>query len=305
MGVVAKTTTGEVFSIERSSMNDGPGIRTTVFLKGCPLRCAWCHNPESQSRRAELLFNAERCVSCGACVEACPRACHRMDGGAHAIDRASCDACGACVAACPNGALQIKGERMAVEEILDVVGRDARYYERSGGGVTLSGGEPLMQPEFSHALLDGAKRRGIHTCVETCGFAPREALAFVASRTDLFLFDCKETSDERHREYTGAGLGIIRENLKYLDDGGIPVVLRCPIVPGYNDRDEHLRGIADLVNSLTCIRYVEVMPYHPMGTSKSVQLGRPPQLAHVGFVDEVRADEWRATIGGATGVEVR
>lgn len=286
-------------------MHDGPGVRTTVFLKGCPLRCLWCHNPESQAFGPELWFLGERCTGCGACVGACDRGVHERTDGTHAIVRARCAACGRCVQACPSGALEIKGSTRSVADVLAEVERDRAYYEASGGGLTVSGGEPTAQFEFTLALVAAAGEAGIHTCIETCAHAPPERLATLAEHVELFLIDWKETDAAEHRKHTGVGNETIRENILALDRGGASILLRCPIVPGLNDRPDHFAGIAALAGTLRNVRGVEVMPYHPLGASKSRNLGVDYPLADVGFPEPEQVDRWRAEIARRTAVPVR
>ncbi len=295
-----QSVTGTILSIERCSMHDGPGIRTTVFLKGCPLRCLWCHNPESQAFEAELFFLHERCRQCGACVAVCTLGCHGVGDGEHRIDRSACTACGRCVEACACGALEIKGRPATVAEVMNEVEQDRAYFDASGGGLTLSGGEPTAQLDFSRALLDAARAASIHTCVETAAIAPTERLIELARRVDLFLIDWKETDPARHRQYTGVDCGRIRENILSLDAAGAAILLRCPIVPGLNDRDDHFAGIAELAEALQHGQGVEVMPYHPMGSSKSRSLGRDYPLPDTDFAEPAQADRWRAAIAART-----
>lgn len=298
-------TTGLVFAIERCSLHDGPGIRTTVFLKGCPLQCVWCHNPESIAARPELYFLHERCRRCGACVTACPHGCHELSVDEHSIERAICDACGRCVEACPAAALEIKGRTMSVEDVLAEVIRDRDYYEESGGGMTLSGGEPMAQYGFSYELLAGARKQGIHTCIETSAYAPRDRLLAIAPVVSLFLIDWKDTDSARHREWTGVPNERIRENITALDAAGAAILLRCPIVPGCNARPDHFRGIAALANELTHVAGIDVMPYHPMGRSKCARIGKQYGLRDDGFTDESVAERWRKQIRIGTAVAVR
>lgn len=269
---MSETADGIVLSIHRASMHDGPGIRTTVFLKGCPLRCAWCHNPESQRARPELAFRAERCIHCGSCVPACPRGAHRLADGRHWVDRDACIGCGACVSACNHEALELYGRRMTVAECLAPVLADRPYY-RSGGGLTVSGGEPLAQPAFAAALLSAARARGVHTCLETCGHAGEAALEAVLPYVDLVLFDCKATDEETHRRLTGVGINLISATRERILALGVPMILRCPLVPGVNDDDAHLRAIGAL--SARHGLPVEIMPFHTLGSGKADALGRP------------------------------
>ena len=291
--------TGRVFDIQRFSIHDGPGIRTTVFLKGCPLRCLWCHNPESVRPEPLLSFAVDKCISCGSCVEACPNDAHIFDAQqVHVLLREKCDLLGKCAAVCPSGALELIGQDISCAEVLDPVLRDRLFYELSGGGITLSGGEPLLQIDFSEALLATARAAGLHTAVETAGHVTFARLARVAPHTDLFLYDLKETDDARHREYTGVSVQSIQDNLRALHDLGASILVRLPTVPGLNDRPEHFRAIADIVRPLTGLLGVEVMPYHSLGIGKRHRLGlesdrdidpEPPNTETVaGWVESLR-----------------
>ena len=260
---------GNVFDIQRFCVHDGPGIRTTVFLKGCPLRCVWCHNPESQRPTVELAYYAHKCIGCGACVKACKTGTHSFDtSGAHLLNRELCVSCGACASVCPTSALELIGRKATVDEVIDEVLRDRTFYQNSGGGMTVSGGEPLAQPKFLTELLKMAKSEGIHTCIETSGYASPDVVREVAQYVDLFLFDIKETDDARHKELTGVPFTPIKENLLLLDSLGKKTVLHCPIVPEKNLRDEHLVEIGQLAASLKGLCDVEVMAYHTLGAAK-------------------------------------
>ena len=253
---------GMIFSIERFSLNDGPGIRTSVFLKGCPLNCRWCHNPESKSPSPQLAFFRDKCINCGACVSLCTN--HHMENGVHQIDRSDCVACGRCAATCPAGALKIYGYEASPEEIVAEAMRDEPYYRASGGGITVTGGEPLFQPEFTRDILREAKKFGIHTALETSGFARWEKLEALLPWTDLFLYDYK-ANKSRHRELTGVENDRIVDNLTRLLQCGAQVILRCPIVPGVNDDMEALDAF---VQSFQDLSGVEQLPDHSMGEAK-------------------------------------
>ena len=264
---------GRVFEIQRFSIHDGPGIRTTVFLKGCPLRCEWCHNPEGRSPDREISFLPEKCIGCGSCVRACATSAHRIDDDGHAYDRLACVRCGSCASECWAGAIETVGREVTAGEVIDEVSADGSFYAASGGGVTLSGGEPLAQVDFSVAILSLATRAGIHTCVETCGYASVHSLERLLPLTDLFLYDLKETDPVRHQELTGVPLEPILANLTVLCDAGAVVRIRLPIVPGLNDRPDHFRAVARLLRSLSGVEAVEVMPYHSLGTDKPRRFG--------------------------------
>lgn len=266
--------TGMVFDIQRGSFHDGPGLRTTVFLKGCPLRCAWCHNPESQKCQVELSFRASRCVGCQRCAKACAHGCHSFEGKQHVIDRRNCVGCGECVAGCPADALSLFGRRMSAPEVLQEVVLDEVFYKNSGGGLTLSGGEPTLQIEFCLELLKAARERGIHTCVETCGISPQGHYEKLLPWVDLFLFDYKITDAEKHRQFTGVGNEVILERLRFLHQAGAAILLRCPILPGINDDSGHFEGIARLVAELPRLKGVELLPYHEAGMDKYLRVGR-------------------------------
>jgi glycyl-radical enzyme activating protein len=264
---------GMIFDIQRMCIHDGPGIRTTVFLKGCPLECPWCHNPEGRLPNRELAYSRTLCIGCNACARACPHGLHAIENGVHRFRRDGCRACFACAEACPSGAIEVIGREMSVDTVMQEVLRDRVFYEVSNGGMTVSGGEPLQQPEFAASLLRAGKAAGLHTALETSGCMPREQLAAVVSATDLFLFDYKETDPERHLRATGCDRDRVIDSLRYLDAQGVAIVLRCPIVPGANLRDDHIEGIADVARSLQHLQEVHVMGYHPLGQSKRERLG--------------------------------
>ncbi len=275
---------GKIFNIQKFCTNDGPGIRTTVFFKGCPLRCEWCHNPESQSFRAELLYSPESCVSCLRCVGVCESGAQKSSDGTHIFAREDCVGCLKCASLhCP--ALEAVGRDETPEAVLAEVLKDRAFYETSAGGITLSGGEPFAQYEFALELLRLAKASGLHTAVETCGYVATERLVEAAEYVDLFLYDVKETDSELHERFTGVDNSLILANLRRLDSLGARVILRAPIIPGRNARDEHYRALASLANELSCVEAIELEPYHSFGESKHTRLGREYLLAGASLDD--------------------
>ena len=272
--LTSDTISGLVFEIKRFAVHDGPGIRTTVFLKGCPLRCAWCHNPEGISFEPEIAVLERRCEGCGACFAACPRGLHTVDpSGVHRIDRSHCDMCGACVKACLPQALKLFGVRYTPEELLGIVKADIDFYNQSGGGVTCSGGEALAQPDFTAAFLRLCKEAGIHTAVDTAGLAPWRSFEAALPYTDLFLYDIKHMSPAKHLELTGADNRLILENLASLSRHGSPVEIRLLVIPGYNDDEDNLRRTAELLKEIRSLTLIRPLPYHALSGSKYAAIG--------------------------------
>jgi pyruvate formate lyase activating enzyme len=273
---------GLIFDIQRCSLHDGPGIRTTVFLKGCVLHCLWCHNPESIAFEPQILYMADRCVTCGECARVCSHGAQVIDPtGQHVYDRGRCRACGECVPTCQGEAIRLVGTRMTVDEVLADVLRDAAYYARSQGGVTLSGGEPMAQFEFTRSFLQAAHAAGLHTCLETCGAVNFDRYAEILPLVDLFLYDYKATDPDQHRRLTGVSNTRILDNLHRLDAAGAAIVLRCPLVPGVNDDDQHLQGIAALARQYPRLRGIDLMAYHNLGIVKADQIGTTSSLTAV------------------------
>lgn len=265
---------GWIFDIKRFAVHDGPGIRTTIFLKGCGLRCRWCHNPESINPQPELMLHAQRCIDCGACLTVCPTGAHHITArGERTFDRDLCDLCGRCVASCYAEALLMVGRRVSVEDVMAVVREDAPFYERSGGGVTLSGGEPLVQGDFTKALLTQCQAEGFHTAIDTSGQVAWSVINRVLPYVDLVLYDIKHISPDQHQRYTGASNHLILSNLRRLCGCGVPVEIRMPIIPTINDSQEIITSTARFLKSLNNITAVRLLPYHRLAGSKYQSLG--------------------------------
>jgi len=267
-----------ITDISRFATHDGPGIRTTVFLKGCPLECAWCHNPETISPAPEIGYVAKKCLGCGECVRVCPEDAHRIDDRGHTFDRSRCAACGACAEVCLGEALTLYGREMTAGEVLAIALQDRTFYDQTGGGLTLSGGEPLLQADFCAQLLAMAKREGVHTAVDTCGAVSWKAFEAVLPVTDIFLYDLKHTDAALHRRYTGMDNTLILENLRRLSESGAAIEIRIPVIPGVNDDDAFRAAADDLLGGLAGIRRVKRLPYNPYARSKYEAMGREVRL---------------------------
>lgn len=270
-----------IFNIQKYNMYDGPGVRTLIFFQGCPLRCQWCANPEGMERRPRILFREASCVNCGACVAACPQGIHRLNGnGKHEVVRDlehQCTGCSACVEHCLQNALSVIGEKKTISQLMDVILEDQAFYSVSGGGVTLGGGEVLMQPEAAANLLWACKQEGIHTAIETCGYATTENLLKVAEFVDLFLFDIKHFDSKRHAQLTGVHNELILKNLELLLQKRYHVKIRMPLLKGVNDSKEEIEQIAQfLVPYKTAKNFagIDLLPYHKLGVNKYQQLGK-------------------------------
>jgi pyruvate formate lyase activating enzyme len=281
-----------VFDIQRSSLHDGPGIRTAVFLKGCPLNCIWCHNPESRSSQKEISFRPETCALCGECVQTCKHDAHLIEVGIHIYNRSLCEQCGECVEKCLYEAIKLAGREMTTADVMAIVRRDRPFYEQSGGGLTITGGEPMLQSDFALELLRTAKAEGMHTCLDTCGWASRHAYEQVLPFVDMFLYDIKATSPETHKRLTGVSNELILSNLDLLVRQGARIRLRCPLVPGINDTPDHLAGIATLSRRYPDLDGIDVMPYHATGNAKYERFGLTNPLPDLKTTDDVVKNSW-------------
>lgn len=277
--------TGLLMDVKRFAVHDGPGVRTTLFLKGCPLRCVWCHNPEGISPRPETAYYAHKCMNCGECARVCPSGAQRMDAGGHIFEREMCVACGACEGACLGEAMKLFGRTVTVDEAESIALEDRAFYDHSGGGVTVSGGEPLLQADFVRALFARLKGQGVHTAADTCGNVPWAAFESVLPFTDLFLFDVKHIDSAAHRALTGAGNERILDNLRRLSDAGARIEIRMPLVPGANDGTDTLERIGALLGGLN-VETMRVLPYHALARSKYAALGKPDTMPDVPSPDD-------------------
>lgn len=291
--------TGLTFDIHRFSLNDGPGIRTTVFLKGCYLKCEWCHNPESQSFKPQLSFNPEKCLHCFECVNVCPSNAHKIKGDKHFVDWNPCDLFGRCVEVCPSGSLKIIGNNTEVDFIISEVLKDKKYYDKTGGGITISGGEPMAQFEFTRQLLMEAKKEKLHTILDTCGYGEESHYEEILPYVDMFLFDYKFTDEKLHKAYTGVSNKAILANLDYLYNKGASITLRCPLIPEINDNEEHLWGIKEIIKKYPRLKSIEIMPYHNMGRDKANRVGMEYKLSQIKNADEGDKQRWKGYFSDA------
>ncbi|MBP6059420.1 MAG: glycyl-radical enzyme activating protein [Candidatus Saccharicenans sp.] len=260
---------GMIFDLKHYAIHDGPGIRMTVFFKGCPLHCLWCHNPEGISPHKELMLMPNRCARCGDCVRSCKfGALAQKKDGEVVADRSLCTLCGDCERVCQREAIALVGREMTVEDIIAEVEKDRIFFDQSGGGVTLTGGEPLFQPELAEALIDRLHQIGIHVALDTSGYAPQETFLRLAGKSDLVLFDLKLMDDSQHKEFTGVSNQLILSNLKALDKTGKPIWIRFPLIPGVNDSQENLKAMADFLLELKSVKMLNVLPYHKGGVEK-------------------------------------
>jgi pyruvate formate lyase activating enzyme len=283
-------TQGKIFNIQHYSIHDGPGIRTTVFFMGCPLRCRWCQNPESQGFDPVLFFDADKCTGCGLCAEVCPEGAIRLIEGKSSTDREQCNGQGNCVEICPYGARSLMGRSVTAGEVFETVKADAIFYQNSGGGVTISGGDPIAQPDFAGSILKLCQDAGIHTAIETCGHAKWNRLSRILKHVNLVLYDLKHMNSKDHLEYTGVGNELILDNAKKIRKAlKLPMLARLPIIPGYNDSPENLTSAARFIaHELGREVQVHLLPYHRLGETKYERMERPEGC--IGFEPPDEAD---------------
>ncbi|AYD41424.1 glycyl-radical enzyme activating protein [Clostridium fermenticellae] len=265
-------------NIQKYSIHDGPGIRTTVFLKGCPLNCWWCHNPESQKSNPEIMFFKEKCKSCGLCLKMCPQKAIEFVDGYPVTNEGKCNLCGKCTDFCTSNAREIIGKEMTVKDLMKEIIKDEAFYDESNGGVTFSGGEPLMHADYLNDILRACKNRGIHTTIDTSGYTDWSQFEKIIDNTDLFLFDIKHMDNEKHFKYMGVGNTVILENLKKLSERGSNIYIRMPIIAGVNDDDKNIDAAVDFISKLNII-HVNLLPYHKMGMDKYVRLNKKYKLS--------------------------
>jgi pyruvate formate lyase activating enzyme len=302
--MTANSLKGRVLNIQRFSTEDGPGIRTTIFLQGCPLRCTWCQNPESWELRPQLVWYGERCIAARHCLTACPEKALALTQDGMVIDRAKCTGCGACEETCPAKALEILGREMSISEVLDQVLRDRTFYEESNGGVTLSGGDPVFQPQFSLGILQELKDANIHTAIDTTGYVAKESFAKLVELSDLVLFDLKQMNEELHHELTGVDLARILSNAEWLGTQKKRLWVRTPIIPTLTDQPENIRSIASFIKDfLANAERWDLLCYNNLSISKWDRLDMHYELEDLPLVSEERIKEL-ADIAKASGVEV-
>lgn len=293
-----KIIQGMIFDIRRFSIHDGPGIRTTLFLKGCHLACWWCHNPESQSISKEMMLHETRCIRCGACLKQCPEGAIELIAGNYVTNRQICRQCGSCSSVCASGARELMGKEWTVDDVMVEIERDVPFFDESGGGVTISGGEPLVQVDFLRALLSECRKREIHTALDTCGYVDWKIIDSLKENIDLFLYDIKLIDSDQHRKYTGVANQKILDNLRRLSKNGARIILRVPIVPGITDSKENLSGIGRFVSELDGIERLDILAYHGAAEGKYQRMELPYKTRSIISPDDIKMKECATYLEG-------
>jgi len=288
-----------VIDITRMTVHNGPGIRTLILFKGCPLRCIWCSTPESQKESAEVAFYPDKCIVCGDCIPVCPRNTLTISEKTVTLDRELCDNCGRCTSVCYTEALKLFGQEYTVEELVSEILRDEVVYRHSGGGVTLSGGEPFFRPEFLLTLLKELKQNDISCGIDTCGFTARNHIEAVLPYVDFFLWDIKHMNRDKHIEYTGVSNELILDNLRFVSDNGIPVYLRLPLIPGYNDSEDNLLDLCNFARTLSSLVEIDLLPLHHLGKARYAALGREYPIGEIPLIEEETLDEMKRLVESA------
>lgn len=283
-----KNTTKEriVLSVTRMTLHNGPGIRTLILFKGCPLHCPWCSTPESQRAEPEIAINPAKCTQCAKCIPACPISAIGLTSGVIALDRDLCSACGRCAEICQYEALTLLGKPMMVESLVELAKRDMVFYKHSGGGVTLSGGEPLLDPEFTGELMEALRKEGIRVGVDTCGHVPWSHIEPWLSRIEFFLWDIKHMNPEKHKALTGVSNELILRNARSASERNIPLYIRVPVIPGYNDSEENIRAVCEFSRSLTSVQEVHLLPLHHLGKARYDSLNRDYSIADIPLIPD-------------------